>query len=114
MVEIPEQISKVVKEYNAGRISDKDVSYTENAEKDITLDKFEFTLPKYTFLGEPAGVHKFEVSVESLVSTKLGIVERLNADIEAVDALIKSYDEILVVLDDVRTNKRKEPTEGIV
>jgi len=105
MNEIPIHIKKLVKEYAAGTIKPDDVEVTKDAGDDITKDSYKFTLPTFDVLGEPTGTHDFSVTVESLVSTKQKVAAELDAMIAKVDAFNKSYDDLLAVLDGIRTQK---------
>lgn len=105
ITQVPIHFSKLIKEYTAGRIKIEDVKVTPNLNDDVSKDAFEFSLPLFTWLGDPNGTHKFSITLESLVSTKLRLQEEMNAAIAAFDKFMEEYDDLIAILQDVRGKK---------
>lgn len=105
-MEIPAHITKIVKDYAAGKLTDKDVTVGVSAQ-DITKDTYVVVLPTYNILGDPIGTHEFSMTVESLVAIKAEILAELDEHARQVDEFVKQYDLLIAVLQDVK-NKKKQ------
>jgi hypothetical protein len=104
-INLPPHVSKIVKEYAAGTITDKDVML-DVAGGDVTRDTYTFTLPTYNVFGDRIGTRDIALTVEKLVATKAMVLAELEKHVTQVDEFVKQYDLLIAVLQDVKNKKK--------
>lgn len=104
-MEIPKHFKKFVADYQAGKITAEDITMTGDPKTPLSLE-FEITLPTSDQFGDPNGSHTFKVGVESLLSTRQLVNAEADAVIAGVDEFNAMYDTLLIILDEIKTQKK--------